>query len=89
MKPGLSTAEQLTNWALGMAGEAGETVEHVKKHVFHNKPLSIPAIEEELGDQLFYLVATATTLGISMDRIMERNKEKLTDRYPKGFTTAA
>ena len=81
-----SREEQLSNAALGLAGEAGETADMVKKHLFHEHPLDHDAIVKELGDCLWYVAAMATTLGVSLDEVGERNIEKLRRRYPDGFS---
>lgn len=84
MKKG-SMNEQLANWALGLNGEAGETAELIKKHVFHGHDLDYTEIIHELGDVFFYAVALCNTLGLSMDNVIETNVNKLTKRYPDGF----
>lgn len=77
--------QQLANAALGLTGEAGETAELIKKHLFHATPLDHDAVIKELGDCLWYIGAFATVLGLSLDEIAERNIEKLRRRYPEGF----
>jgi NTP pyrophosphatase (non-canonical NTP hydrolase) len=77
--------QQLANAALGLAGEAGETADLLKKHLFHDTPLDRDALVKELGDCLWYIAAFATVLDIPMDEIAARNIEKLRKRYPEGF----
>ncbi|MCU0616617.1 MAG: nucleoside triphosphate pyrophosphohydrolase family protein [Gemmatimonadaceae bacterium] len=77
--------QQLANAALGLTGEAGETAELIKKHLFHATPLDRDAMVKELGDCLWYIAAFATVLDIPMAEIAERNIEKLRKRYPEGF----
>ena len=77
--------QQLANAALGLTGEAGETAEVIKKHLFHDTPLDRDAMIKELGDCLWYIAAFATVLDIPMDDIANRNIEKLRKRYPEGF----
>jgi NTP pyrophosphatase (non-canonical NTP hydrolase) len=77
--------QQLANAALGLTGEAGETAELIKKHLFHATPLDRDAMVKELGDCLWYIGAFATVLDIPMAEIAERNIEKLRKRYPDGF----
>lgn len=79
--------QQLANAALGLTGEAGETAELIKKHLFHATPLDRDAMVKELGDCLWYIAAFATVLEIPMTEIAERNIEKLKRRYPEGFDT--
>ncbi len=77
--------QQLANAALGLTGEAGETAELIKKHLFHATPLDRDAMVKELGDCLWYIAAFATVLEIPMHEIAEKNIEKLKRRYPEGF----
>ncbi len=77
--------QQLANAALGLTGEAGETAELIKKHLFHATPLDRNAMVKELGDCLWYIAAFATVLDIPMSEIADRNIEKLKRRYPEGF----
>lgn len=80
------THEQLlANAALGLTGEAGETAEIIKKHLFHDTPLDQDALIKELGDCLWYIGAFATVLGVSLDDVAQRNIDKLRKRYPDGF----
>ena len=78
--------QQLANAALGLAGEAGEVADTIKKHLFHQHPLDRDAMVKELGDCLWYVAAMATVLGIELDEIGDRNIEKLRRRYPEGFS---
>ena len=83
--------------ALGLAGEAGEVVEKVKKLIRDD---DIPAdcedaisalsrrqreaIALELGDVLFYVTAIAADIGLDLDEIATMNAEKLRDREKRG-----
>ena len=77
--------QQLANAALGLSGEAGETADIIKKHLYHATPLDHDALVKELGDCLWYIGAFATVLGLSLDDIAQRNIDKLRKRYPAGF----
>lgn len=87
--PGLTPNEALCNAALGLAGEAGECVDIVKKHVFHGHDLDGNKLIEEMGDVLFYLAWMASELGVSLAYVAEMNVEKLKRRYPDGFSHEA
>lgn len=78
---------QLAIYGLGLAGEAGEVVEAIKKHVGHGHNLDTEKLEKELGDVLWYLAAIATRNGISMTNVAEVNIKKLMKRYPDGFSS--
>ena len=78
----------LTNAALGMAGEAGEVADIVKKHTFHGHDLDVNHVAEELGDVLWYVAVGAEAIGLSLGEVAQRNIEKLKRRYPDGFEKA-
>ena len=73
--------------ALGLAGEAGEFANLVKKMTAHGHPLDPAALEDELGDVLWYLAEAATACGLELGPIGSRNIEKLRERYPTGFNS--
>ncbi len=73
---------KLCTAALGLAGEAGECSEIVKKHLFHGKELSIEHFKSELGDCLWYIAFAATILNLDLQDILDANVKKLKDRYP-------
>lgn len=77
--PGLTRAIR----ALGLAGEAGEVVELVKKEVGHDHAPDPDRIAKELGDVLWYLAGLAEAYGLSLAEIAERNVAKLAARYPE------
>ena len=73
---------------LGVAGEAGEVAEKIKKIlrndngvVSDDKKLEI---QKELGDVLWYLAQTAHVLGVSLEDVAQFNLAKLHDRKNRG-----
>ena len=83
-------ADNLTNTALGLAGEAGEVADIIKKITCQGHPLTDEVrakLAEELGDIGWYLALGCTTLGIDMGDVLAANIEKLRRRYPDGFST--
>lgn len=80
---------RLSNFALGLCGEAGEAGELVKKALFHGAPLDRDRLRKELGDVLWYVATLATTEGLSLEEIAEANIAKLRARYPDGFSVQA
>lgn len=72
--------------ALGLAGEAGEVVELIKKHLGHGAELDDAKLEKELGDVLWYLAGIATLRGLRLQEIADANLEKLRIRFPEKFT---
>lgn len=78
---------EIATWALGVTGEGGEVADHIKKHLGHDHPLDKDLIRKELGDVMWYIAAMCTSLGLSLEDVAEKNIEKLTKRYPQGFST--
>jgi NTP pyrophosphatase (non-canonical NTP hydrolase) len=77
--------ERLLNAALGLAGEAGEVCELLKKQRFHDKRPAPDALLSELGDVLYYVAVMAYEAGIPLDGVAAFNVAKLQARYPEGF----
>ncbi len=71
--------------ALGLAGEAGEFANLVKKMTAHGHPFDPLALQDELGDVLWYLAEAATAVGLDLEDIAQANVDKLLKRYPDGF----
>lgn len=74
--------------ALGLAGEAGEIAEKVKKVLRDDNGEwtddKRAAILDELGDPLFYIAALADDFGFTLYQVMENNVSKLTSRKARG-----
>ncbi|MBU8576393.1 nucleoside triphosphate pyrophosphohydrolase family protein [Bacillus pumilus] len=85
----LLATSSLTNYALGLSGEAGEVVDLIKKHVFHGHSLDKDKIVKELGDVMHYVAGIATLLEIELPEVLEGNIDKLKKRFPEGFSVAA
>jgi NTP pyrophosphatase (non-canonical NTP hydrolase) len=69
---------------LGLAGEAGEFSNKVKK-IIRDKQGQVDAesredMIKELGDVLWYLSACATDLGVTLNSVAEQNIAKLNKR---------
>jgi len=91
-KPGEDIIESLTpqkahllHMAVGIAGEAGELLDAIKKHVVYNKPLDYRNVIEELGDLEFYMEGLRAKLAILREETLVANIAKLEVRY-KGLT---
>lgn len=76
--------------ALGVAGEAGEFADKVKKHLRGDDGSHVLSESRrthmllELGDTLWYVVDGARQLGSSLQSLMRSNMEKLTSRIRRG-----
>ena len=77
---------QTLHAAIGIAGEAGELLGGIKKHIFYSKPLDKDNIVEECGDLLYYISEILTSIDMTLDDCMILNLSKLRKRYPNGFT---
>lgn len=73
--------------AIGLAGEAGEVCEMVKKGVFHQHGISREEFVKELGDVLWYVAALCTKFDLDLGEVMRANIDKLNLRYPAGFSS--
>lgn len=77
--------------ALGLAGEAGECADKVKK-LFRDRPTLtaeerqalIVGIHKEIGDVLWYLSELARLTGTSLSACAQLNNEKLRKRWEAG-----
>ena len=82
----------LTAAALGLAGEAGEVADQIKKILFHKHVLTNELTRKlglEVGDLLWYLALLAEGLGFELGELLASNINKLEDRYPSGFSSSA
>lgn len=73
--------------AMGMAGEAGEFLDHVKKHLFHDQELTeerVAKMKAELGDILWYHFTSCSGMGTTMSEMAQGNIDKLLARHPNG-----
>ena len=73
---------------LGLAGEAGEVAEKVKK-VIRDKGGQFDddtrlAICKELGDVLWYVAQIASELNLDLSNVAQQNLDKLADRAKRG-----
>jgi len=73
---------------LGLAGEAGEVCEKVKKVIRDQNgqfdEAAILAIQKELGDVLWYVARVAAELGLDMEQVAAVNLDKLASRKERG-----
>ena len=75
--------------AMGLAGEAGEVCDLVKKWQHHRAPRDVEKLQKELGDVLWYLAHGCNVMGFDLGDIAAQNVAKLRARYPDGFSTEA
>jgi NTP pyrophosphatase (non-canonical NTP hydrolase) len=69
---------------LGLAGEAGEVAEKVKKIIRDNNGIitddSRESLTKELGDVLWYISAISNEIGVTLNDVAEANIDKLFSR---------
>jgi NTP pyrophosphatase (non-canonical NTP hydrolase) len=76
-------------WGQGLAGEAGEVCDLLKKVHGHGKPYDGDQLKKELGDVLWYLANLADAHGFTLSEVAQANVDKLRARYPVGFSVQA
>jgi len=72
---------------VGLASEAGEFDELVKKMIFQGKPWNEDVkfhMLRELGDIAFYWIEACRAIGVDPNEVIEENVRKLEARYPGG-----
>ena len=77
------TAHQILYPALGLAGEAGEVANKVKK-MLRDNDFDRDAIVAEIGDVLWYIAALSRDLNVNLQDIALANIEKLYGRKERG-----
>ena len=96
-KPGIDILVQmeprdahLTHMAMGVAGEAGELLDAIKKSAIYRKPLDRENVLEECGDILFFIQGILNHFSakedhpITLQDILDANRKKLSERYHRG-----
>lgn len=81
-----SKHSQLTHGLLGLGGESGEALDIFKKSEFQGHEFDRKKFILELGDVLFSIAECADAVDCSLEDIALLNIEKLSTRYPNGFT---
>ncbi|WP_390410019.1 nucleoside triphosphate pyrophosphohydrolase family protein [Lacticaseibacillus jixiensis] len=71
----------LTNLALGLSSDSGNVVDLIKKYTFQGQDLDKDALEEKMGDVLWYLSQIALWANIDLDDVAKANLDSLAKRY--------
>ena len=74
--------------ALGLAAEAGEVANKVKK-ILRDANFDRKAIADEVGDCMWYIAALCRDLNIDMQEIADNNIKKLKDRLERGVISGS
>jgi NTP pyrophosphatase (non-canonical NTP hydrolase) len=74
---------ELAVMSLGLPGEVGEVIEHIKKEIRGDGPANRDALLLEIGDVLHYLCRIASHYELEMDSVIEANINKIEARRGK------
>lgn len=78
--------EDILHGVIGIATEAGELLDAVKKSAAYGRPLDLVNMDEEIGDLLWYIAIYCNVRNIPMTALMHMNIAKLSKRYAERFT---
>lgn len=73
--------------ATGLAGEAGEVQEKVKKAIREDEEKYLDQLEDELGDVLWYLARLSDELDLDFSEVADDNLSKLMNRKERDKLT--
>lgn len=76
---------QLIHAVLGMASEAGELADALKKHIIYKKVLDEVNIVEEIGDLAWYQALGLSAVKRTLQEALEKNNAKLRVRFGDKF----
>jgi len=71
---------------IGIASEAGELLDIIKKELVYHSKIDEEHLKEELGDVLHYMMYILRKRNWSLEDLMISNMEKLKKRYPDGYS---
>jgi NTP pyrophosphatase (non-canonical NTP hydrolase) len=77
--------DEIANWGLGVAGEAGGLAGCIKKTIYHKNDQTA-GIRENVGDTMWYLAMICNFYGWDLEKVLAENIDKLNKRYKKGFS---
>lgn len=79
--------------ALGLAGEAGEVADKLKKVIRDNDGVLTDSVREsvgkELGDVLWYVAVLASEINYDLETLMRLNIDKLLSRKERGVLSGS
>lgn len=78
--------KEISNWGLGVAGEAGDLAGCIKKTIFHNNNQE-QGIRENIGDVMWYLAMICNFYDWDFEEVLKENIDKLEARYKQGHFT--
>ena len=78
-------ADRINQGIIGIATEAGELLDALKKNMFQQRPYDITNLKEECGDLFFYFTELMSAIDTNLEEVMEMNRAKLAHRYIDKF----
>jgi NTP pyrophosphatase (non-canonical NTP hydrolase) len=82
---GTMDRQRLAYLGLGLAGEAGEVADHVKKLLRDGEAAWNPAqVADELGDVIYYWAALCAATGRSPNEVLAASQAKIEARIASG-----
>ncbi len=84
--PALDNTRNLMFGVFGLAGETGEIIDTIKKHVYYEQPIDTTNLIEEMGDAYYYFEHILDTFGLTLEQVQQANIDKLNKRYPNGYS---
>ena len=79
-------AIRLLHGSCGIATEAGELLDTIKKYAFYGKEIDTVNVVEEVGDLMWYCAIILDELNVDFEDVMEKNIDKLRARYGEKFS---
>ena len=76
--------KRLMENTLGLAGEAGQVAEKIKKYLRDDTKVSQKEIVKELGDVVFYATALANYLYSNLPEVLQYNMDKMNSSAERG-----
>ena len=74
--------DNIMHAAMGIAGEAGEVIDLVKKTYAYEKTLDDKKLIEEVSDILWYINLLLAVMDVTWEEVFDLNIAKLEARYP-------
>lgn len=78
------TSDKYLYLALGLAGEAGEVANEVKRAFENGKQLDKSKVIDELGDVFWYVTRMADEYNLTLQELASKNYDKLIKRKSNG-----
>lgn len=83
------TSRNIYYMTMGLAGEAGEIANKVKKVMRDSRVIDREDLAKEIGDVLWYVAGICTVLDLDLNDVAEANLKKLADRKARGVISGS